>query len=148
MEDSIWSDTIAQSIRSILVTISYYSDASLSYQFESLDLFKELYMNVMPKPVRKAFGKVFTPDWLADNVINNSLQYINNDNWTFLDPTAGSGTFIFKAIDKIVEKSLLDKKSNKYILNQILTHIHGIEFIAIVCSYFKGKLSISNQTIH
>lgn len=127
LEDSIWSDTIAKSIRSILITISYYADASLSYQFESLDLFKELYMNVMPKPVRKAFGEVFTPDWLADNVISTSLHYIKNDNWTFLDPTAGSGTFIFKAINKIVEKSLLDGKSNKYILNQILTRVHGID---------------------
>ncbi|MBM6763778.1 Eco57I restriction-modification methylase domain-containing protein [Ligilactobacillus agilis] len=127
LEDLMWSDKIAQSIKSILITISYYSDASLSYQFESLDLFKDLYMNVMPQPVRKAFGEVFTPDWLADNVVTTSLEYIDKEEWTFLDPTSGSGTFIFKAIEKIVEKALLEGKDNKYILNQILTRIHGID---------------------
>ena len=127
LDDSIWSESIAQSIKSILVKINSYSDASLSYQFETLDLFKELYMNVMPQPVRKAFGEVFTPDWLADNVVTTCLEMIDNEQWTFLDPTSGSGTFVFKAIEKIVERLLLDGRSNKYILEQILSRVHGID---------------------
>src|SRR5699024_12077271 len=100
-------------------------------------------MNVMPQSVRKAFGEVFTPDWLADNVVTTCLEMIDNEQWTFLDPTSGSGTFVFKAIEKIVERLLLDGRSNKYILEQILFRVHVIDLLPLSVLIARDRLLLA-----
>lgn len=59
-------------------------------------------MSIIPVSVRHSLGEYYTPDWLADHVINNGLDHISFDTETIriLDSTAGSGTFIQKAIEK------------------------------------------------
>ena len=78
------------------------------------DFIKEIFENVFPTPVRHAMGEFYTPDWLANFVIetlteNDELAYSK----TYLDPTCGSGTFIFNVIKQF------QKKSNNQIFNQV-----------------------------
>lgn len=129
VQEDQWSSDVAITLKKIILIVSEYADASLSYKSSSSDLFKDLYMVAIPGSVRKAFGEVFTPDWLADQVIRTSIAKVvdNKPEWTFLDPTAGSGTFLLRAINIIVEEGLENERSNSEILTSILTRISGID---------------------
>jgi hypothetical protein len=82
------------------------------------DFIKEIFEAVFPSPVRHAMGEFYTPDWLANFTIqtlteNDELAHQKN----YLDPTCGSGTFIFNVIKQF------QKKSN----NQIFKQVFGID---------------------
>ncbi|TAG89040.1 MAG: SAM-dependent DNA methyltransferase [Bacteroidetes bacterium] len=70
------------------------------------DFIKEIFETVFPSPMRHAMGEFYTPDWLANFTIQTLTE---NDELahqkTFLDPTCGSGTFIFNVIKKFQQSS-------------------------------------------
>lgn len=70
------------------------------------DFIKEIFEAVFPSPVRHAMGEFYTPDWLANFTIQTLTE---NDELahqkTYLDPTCGSGTFIFNVIKNFQQKS-------------------------------------------
>ena len=123
----IWNTTIAQSIKQLVEIVDDYADTSLIYKFESTDLFRDIYMLTIPSDVRKSFGEFFTPDWLADNVLEESIKLFSRDNWTFLDPTCGSGTFLLRAINRIIAIDRKLGKKDDDILEDILNRVTGID---------------------
>jgi hypothetical protein len=66
----------------------------------SRDLLKKLYQQLFPKSVRHDLGEYYTPDWLADHVLNE-LDYVGDPDKRLLDPSCGSGTFLVMAINRI-----------------------------------------------
>lgn len=92
------------------------------------DFIKEIFETVFPSPIRHAMGEFYTPDWLA----NFTIQILTeNDEFahqkTYLDPTCGSGTFIFNVIKKFQQKSD----------NQIFRQVYGIDLNPV--SVLAGK---------
>jgi N-6 DNA Methylase len=82
------------------------------------DFIKSIFESVFPSPVRHAMGEFYTPDWLANFVIETITE---NDEYaackTYLDPTCGSGTFLFNVIRQF-------QKSSD---NKIFQQIFGID---------------------
>ena len=66
----------------------------------SRDLLKKLYQQLFPKSVRHDLGEYYTPDWLAEHVLNE-LGYEGDPDKRLLDPACGSGTFLVMAINRI-----------------------------------------------
>ena len=68
------------------------------------DLLKRLYQNLMPKALRHDLGEYYTPDWLAERLLNQ-LGYTekvkNLPQKRILDPACGSGTFLVLAIKRV-----------------------------------------------
>ena len=64
------------------------------------DLFKPLYQNLFPRPVRHQLGEYYTPDWLAAHVLDQ-VGYIGNPGQRLLDPACGSGTFLLIALRRL-----------------------------------------------
>ena len=80
------------------------------------DVLRNVYMDIVPKSDRKLYGEYYTPDWLAHLIVEETLD----DDWLreailaahsagapppgvgVLDPTCGSGTFLFHAARRIV----------------------------------------------
>ena len=63
------------------------------------DYIKQMYESVIPKELRHALGEYYTPDWLAEETLNTVLSFDGTDiRQRFIDPTCGSGTFLFKTI--------------------------------------------------
>ena len=63
------------------------------------DYIKQMYEAVIPKELRHALGEYYTPDWLAEETLNTVLSFDSTDiSQHFIDPTCGSGTFLFKTI--------------------------------------------------
>lgn len=96
------------------------NEIEISNYLENLetDFIKEIFEAVFPSPVRHAMGEFYTPDWLANFTIRTLTE---NDEFahqkTYLDPTCGSGTFIFNVIKEF------QKKSN----NKIFEQVFGID---------------------
>lgn len=65
------------------------------------DLFKGLYMEFIPSPLRHALGEYYTPDWLASHVLDVADWQPHQ---SLLDPTCGSGTFILEALKRRLTK--------------------------------------------
>ena len=60
------------------------------------DVLKVLYESVIKPEVRKSLGEYYTPDWLANRVVSEVVD--DPLNQRVLDPSCGSGTFVFYAV--------------------------------------------------
>jgi len=82
-------------------TLDQYDPTTLSVEpAESRDLLKQLYQHLFPKSVRHDLGEYYTPDWLAELVLNE-LGYDGDPDKRLLDPACGSGTFLVMTINRI-----------------------------------------------
>ncbi len=70
------------------------------------DLFKPLYQNLFPRALRHLLGEYYTPDWLADHVLDQ-VGYHGQPDARLLDPACGSGTFLLLALRRMVGRSRL-----------------------------------------
>jgi hypothetical protein len=61
------------------------------------DVLKVLYESVISAEQRAALGEYYTPDWLADRMVESVLSG-KPDDTKVLDPSCGSGTFLLQAI--------------------------------------------------
>jgi hypothetical protein len=61
---------------------------------------KKLYQQLFPKSVRHDLGEYYTPDWLAEHVLDK-LGYAGDPDKRLLDPACGSGTFLVMIINRI-----------------------------------------------
>ena len=125
-----WSEEFWSNIKKIITTLDDYSSFSLNVKYNPVDVFKDLYMSIIPQSIRHSMGEYFTPEWLADGVITEALRTISNKRWSAIDPCCGSGIFIIALIKKVVgdininELSEIEKKE---LLQSILHRIHGID---------------------
>ena len=122
-----WDDNIEKIIRQMIAALDEYDPKTLSVDpIESRDLLKKLYQQLFPKTVRHDLGEYYTPDWLAELVIER-VGYDGNPDKRVLDPACGSGTFLVMAINKIREyadKHLIPKHE---LLPKILDNIVGFD---------------------
>jgi len=81
------------------------------------DVLKELYQNLITPEIRQNLGEFYTPDWLAEKMILETLS--NDPTKSVMDPACGSGTFLFKTI-QYKKEQLLKKGWNK---TKVLEHI-------------------------
>ena len=96
-----WDNRIADVVWDIVKRLDEYDPATLSVEpAESRDLLKHLYQELFPRSVRHDLGEYYTPDWLADHVLDE-IGYDGNPNKRVLDPACGSGTFLVLTINRI-----------------------------------------------
>ena len=85
----------------MVACLDEYDPKTLSIDpIESRDLLKMLYQQLFPETVRHDLGEYYTPDWLAELVIER-VGYDGNPDKRVLDPACGSGTFLVMAINKV-----------------------------------------------
>ena len=79
-----------------------------------------MYEAVIPRELRHALGEYYTPDWLAEETLNTVLSFEGTTiEQSFVDPTCGSGTFLFKTINA--------KRKEGASLQNILHTVKGID---------------------
>ncbi len=85
------------------------------------DFIKQMYEAIIPKELRHALGEYYTPDWLAEKTLYDALELYNSSiaDISIIDPTCGSGTFLFKTI--------IEKKKITNNLSDILNTVKGID---------------------
>lgn len=86
----------------------------------NFDYIKQIYEAVIPKELRHALGEYYTPDWLAEETLKTAASLGGGmKGQRFVDPTCGSGTFLFKTI--------LEKRKNGDGLTEILRSVGGMD---------------------
>lgn len=103
---STWDKTLADELRSMLRALAGF-DPRTPYLApeQSRDLLKKLYQYLVPKKLRHDLGEYYTPDWLAEHLLNQ-LGYYGDLEKRLLDPACGSGTFLVLAIRRMKEWAL------------------------------------------
>lgn len=125
-----WDSKLWEIVVNLIICIDEYSSFSFDIIYEPVDIFKDLYMSIMPKVVRHSMGEYFTPDWLADYVVTEGIKLQSSSNWKAIDPCCGSGTFIISLIKKIVgnvNPYSLSEDEKKSLKDQILSRVYGID---------------------
>lgn len=89
------------------------------------DILKELYQDMVHPIVRKQLGEFYTPDWLADTMIEDVLHA--EPTYSVLDPSCGSGTFLFKTILYKIKKLKEKKLKDEQILSHMLENVIGFD---------------------
>jgi type II restriction/modification system DNA methylase subunit YeeA len=130
--DKDLADLIAELARKLAV----YEVATPQLEPEfARDLLKRLYQNLVPSDLRHRLGEFYTPDWLANHLLDEvglSLKVIHKlgeENSLkpleirILDPACGSGTFLMLYIARLrryAEEHYLTDIILKYILNNVV----------------------------
>lgn len=125
-----WSADLWKDIAQVVEVIDQYSAFSFDFNYNPIDIFKDLYMSIIPRSIRHSMGEYFTPEWLADYVVTKSLSLINNKKWRAIDPCCGSGIFIISLIKHIVgnvDLTSLSDEEKAEIRDSIIDRIHGID---------------------
>lgn len=147
-----WTPKFYNEIKKLLADIDDYSSFSLDVHYTPIDVFKDLYMSIIPQSVRHSMGEYFTPEWLSDRVITRALELVNKPNWKAIDPCCGSGIFLMVLIKKIVgDKNIndLSEKEREDLLNSILNRVYGIDInplsvLSARVSYFLAIHKLGN----
>lgn len=140
-----WTESLAEEISHVFEVLSLYSDkAVLNTENKSADFFKELYQKMMPAAVRHSLGEYYTKKWIANNVVDEALTFVEEANWKGLDPCCGSGTFITVLIDKVLEET--KELSNLEKLDAVLSRVKGIDLnpIAVLTARVNYFINISS----
>jgi SAM-dependent methyltransferase len=94
-------EAVQQAIRSLAAPLLHYDAAWwLERGKEGRDLLKPLYQDLFPRVLRHSLGEYYTPDWLAEHVLDQA-GYCGQAGTRLLDPACGSGTFLVAAIRRL-----------------------------------------------
>lgn len=89
------------------------------------DAMKTLYESVISQETRKRLGEYYTPDWLAEHMVDITVS--DPVGTRVLDPSCGSGTFLFHAVRHYLEAA---EQAGQSVRDQILglvTHVAGVD---------------------
>jgi hypothetical protein len=111
------------------------------------DVLKSLYEAVIDKETRKGLGEYYTPDWLAEKVIEEL-----DINWTesrSMDPSCGSGTFVFHAIRKFIDAGESKGWSNPKIIEELQKRVFGLDIhpVSVVLARVTYLLAIGSERL-
>jgi len=115
-----------------LKLVSELAKELLRYEFSQIDedFFKEIYQEIVGKGERHRIGEYYTPEWLAQLVLNESINLWFEQNRGFpriLDPACGSGTFLCNAIRVAREQLQTKGERPDQILDFIIGSIVGVD---------------------
>ena len=96
-----WDFELYSLIKELVTMIEDYTIYGSENHLKSADVFKDLYIEIMPKAVRHSLGEYFTPAWLADSLIKEAVSHNQPDDFVAVDPTCGSGIFLITIIQNI-----------------------------------------------
>jgi len=145
-----WNDKIYDSFKTLISTLANYSLLTLDVDPDTTrDLLKKLYQQLMPKDLRHNLGEYYTPDWLAERLLN-MLGYDGNPDKRLLDPACGSGTFLVLAIKRAREYAKRHAIRKDIALDKILSNIVGFDLnpLAVISARTNYLLALGNLLQH
>ena len=149
---SEWDKEMAQELRGVAKALSEF-DPITPYLVpeQSRDLLKKLYQYLVPKKLRHDLGEYYTPDWLAEHVLNQ-LGYNGNLDKRLLDPACGSGTFLVSAIGRMKDWALHQDPpvDLKTVAEKILANLCGFDInpIAVIAARTNFLLAMGQLVRH
>ena len=151
---AVWSGPIERLTRKMITKLDEYNPGTFSEDpAQSRDLLKKLYQQLFPKSVRHDLGEYYTPDWLAEHVLNE-LGYEGDPDKRLLDPACGSGTFLVMAINRIRRWYDMNGEKCAYdegeFLKRILANVVGFDLnpLAVMAARTNYLVAIKDLVRH
>lgn len=121
------------------------------------DVLRPLYESFVDERDRRDFGEVYTPDWLAEmmagevlddewceQAVNAALSEIRGQGGTdgvgVLDPTCGSGTFLFHCAKRILASKLAAGLPPGRQADVVCRLVHGIDIHPVAVEFSRATL--------
>src|SRR5262249_28655566 len=89
------------------------------------DVLKVLYENFIGRETRKRLGEYYTPDWLAEVIVSETVS--DPLRTRVLDPACGSGTFLFHAVRKFIAAAEANGQAIESLLSGVIRHVVGMD---------------------
>ena len=109
------------------------------------DVLKVLYESIITADTRKQLGEYYTPDWLAqkmvDDLVTAPLQT------RLLDPSCGSGTFLFHAVRRYLEAAKAQQMTTAAAIKGVTSHVLGMDLhpVAVTLARVTYLLAIGKE---
>ncbi|MBA7596780.1 hypothetical protein ES703_03769 [subsurface metagenome] len=145
------SDSLEQALKQMVSMVAEYSAEVVEITpLAARDVLKDLYQRLVPRSIRHRLGEFYTPDWLAQRVVNQvtgsqtSLQPTKR----ILDPACGTGTFLIEVISRMI-RTAGDSNPNRT-LDKILENVVGFDLnpLAVQATKVNYLLAISPLLRH
>lgn len=125
--EAFGSPRLEDAIRSMTRVLSEFEPATTTIEPEvTRDLLKRLYQYLVPDVVRHHLGEYYTPDWLAELILNEA-GYRGDTRKRVLDPACGSGTFLVLVIQRAIEFGAKKKEPVVETAKRILANVWGFD---------------------
>lgn len=144
--ETLSSPRLEEAIREIARGLSEFEPATTIIDPESSrDLLKRLYQYLVPDVVRHNLGEYYTPDWLAEFILNEA-GYRGDTRKRLLDPACGSGTFLVLAIQRARAFGEKTNKTATEIAQGILKNIWGFDLnpLAVIAARTNYLFALGN----
>ena len=102
---------------------------------------------VIDAETRHRLGEYYTPDWLAHKMI---LDHVNDPlEQRVLDPSCGSGTFLFWAVRHVLEAADASGMTNQEALERVVDRVFGIDLhpVAVTLARVTYLLAIGRHRL-
>lgn len=144
---------LADRLRDVVERLAQYDPATLDLApAPTQDLLKKLYHRLVPPHIRKALGEFYTPDWLAQRLLNmlDGGSYRGRPESRLLDPACGSGTFLIMAINAIRRNSVAESMNKQELLQKICHNVVGIDLnpLAVIAARTNYLLALGHLLKH
>jgi SAM-dependent methyltransferase len=124
-----WDEEVEGAVRELILRLAEYDPGTLELAPENArDLLKKLYHYLLPREIRHDLGEYYTPDWLAERLIRQTLgSELGNPHKRVLDPACGSGTFLVLLINHVKREAERRKMGPSETLDAIRKNIIGFD---------------------
>lgn len=97
------------------------------------DVLKVLYESVISTAQRKQLGEHYTPDWLAERIVDAAVT--DPLAQRVLDPSCGSGTFLFHAVRRYLKAAKAKGRSNAATLKGLTERVYGMDIHPVAVTF-------------
>jgi len=111
------------------------------------DVLKTLYQSVIPAQTRKKLGEYYTPDWLAEKMVEVAVREPLTER--VLDPACGSGTFLFHAVRRYLDAADAAGHGVAEALHGVSAHVIGMDLhpVAVTLARVTYVLAIGTERL-
>jgi hypothetical protein len=111
------------------------------------DILKVLYESVIGTETRKQLGEYYTPDWLAEKMVDETIG--DPLQLRVLDAACGSGTFLFHAVRKYIAAAEAASTSLADTLDGVTKHVFGMDLhpVAVTLARVTYLLAIGRSRL-
>ncbi len=111
------------------------------------DVLKILYESVISAEQRKKLGEYYTPDWLAERIVETSVSAPLTQR--VLDPSCGSGTFLFHAVRRYLDAAAAKGWGNEKSLAGVTRNVLGMDIhpVAVTFARVTYLLAIGSERL-
>lgn len=111
------------------------------------DVMKVLYESVITPQTRHRLGEYYTPDWLAEHMVDHLI----NDplHQRVLDPGCGSGTFLFHAVRRYLGAANDHNVPGSQALSGVTDHVLGMDIhpVAVTLARVTYLLALGTERV-